>query len=147
MLCQEYDHFTGRHVISFQPHGQQPVLWVSQQSQYNIGRAIRGGIPVAWPWFADHPTDPTKPAHGFVRTASWSVTGTEVVDNDATRLRLGLSDTDRSRAFWTHAFRLELVITVGPESQLELLMRNPGPATFTCGGALHSYFSSFTIHD
>jgi D-hexose-6-phosphate mutarotase len=130
----------GGHVISFQPHGQWPVLWVSQQSQYKIGQAIRGGIPVAWPWFADHPTDPTKPAHGFVRTTSWSVTATEVVDDGATRLRLSLSDNDHSRALWPHAFRLELVITVGPALQVELLMQNPGAATFTCGAALHSYF-------
>jgi D-hexose-6-phosphate mutarotase len=130
----------GGHVISFQPHGQRPVLWVSQHSRYEIGQAIRGGIPVAWPWFADHQTDSTKPAHGFVRTALWSVIGSEVVDNGATQLRLSLNDTDRSRTLWPHAFRLELVITVGPELQVELLMQNPGAAPFSCSGALHSYF-------
>src|SRR5262245_58558824 len=58
----------GGHVISYRPHGQQPVLWVSQRSAYQPGKAIRGGIPVCWPWFGAHPTDTTKPAHGFART-------------------------------------------------------------------------------
>ena len=41
----------GGHVISYRPHGQQPVLWASQKSAYQAGKAIRGGIPVCWPWF------------------------------------------------------------------------------------------------
>jgi len=31
-------------------------------------RAIHGGVPVCFPWFGNHPTDATKPAHGFART-------------------------------------------------------------------------------
>lgn len=48
----------GGHVLSFHPHGQQPILWVSRHSQYVAGTAIRGGIPVCWPWFGAHPTEP-----------------------------------------------------------------------------------------
>jgi D-hexose-6-phosphate mutarotase len=131
----------GGHVISFRPHGQRPVLWVSEYSQYQAGRPIRGGIPVAWPWFADHPTDPDKPAHGFVRTAPWSVRATKKLGDGATRLQLGLHDSDQSRSLWPHAFQLEIVITVGSQLEVELIARNPGDLPFTCGGALHSYFS------
>src|SRR5690242_14069770 len=63
----------GGHVMAFQPHGQPPVLWVSKYSAYAPGKAIRGGIPVCWPWFGPHPTDSSKPAHGFVRTKPWAV--------------------------------------------------------------------------
>lgn len=131
----------GGHVISFRPHGQRPVLWVSEHSHYTAGRPIRGGIPVAWPWFANHPTDPGKPAHGFVRTALWSVNKTEALDDGATQLQLGLSDSDRTRKLWPHAFQLGMVITVGSELEVELVVYNPGESAFTCGGALHSYFS------
>lgn len=41
----------GGHVLSFRPHGQRPVLWVSHHSYFTPGKAIRGGIPVCWPWF------------------------------------------------------------------------------------------------
>lgn len=131
----------GANVLSFQPHDERPVLWVSDHSRYEIGKAIRGGIPVAWPWFAGHPTDPSKPAHGFVRTALWSVSDTQPVSDGETRLRLELTDTSESRALWPYAFQLDLIITVGATLQVALVIRNPGQSSFSCGGALHSYFS------
>src|SRR5262245_25419669 len=51
----------GATALAFQPRGQQPVLWVSRESRYTAGKAIRGGIPICWPWFGDHPTDSSKP--------------------------------------------------------------------------------------
>jgi glucose-6-phosphate 1-epimerase len=131
----------GGHVLAFQPRGQQPVLWVSKRSYYAAGKAIRGGIPVCWPWFSVHATDSDKPAHGFARTSLWSVLGADVTAEDVTRLRLGLTDSDATRAIWPHAFRLELTVAVGPVLEVELLIRNPGPTAFTCTGALHSYFA------
>src|SRR5437016_356249 len=59
----------GGHVIAYQPHDQVAVLFVSSQAEYTLGKTIRGGIPVCWPWFGTHPTDPSKPFHGFVRAA------------------------------------------------------------------------------
>jgi D-hexose-6-phosphate mutarotase len=131
----------GGHVLSFQPHNQQPVLWVSRDSYFTIGKAIRGGIPVCWPWFANHPTESDKPAHGFARTQPWRVLGSEMTPEGATRLRLGLTDTTATRALWPHPFQLELSVSVGAALQVELLIRNPGETAFTCTGALHSYFS------
>lgn len=131
----------GGHILSFQPHNQQPVLWVSRDSHFASGKAIRGGIPVCWPWFANHPTDATKPAHGFARISPWSVLGSELTQEGATRLRLGLRDAQTTRALWPHPFQLELVVTVGLVLQVELLVRNSGERAFTCTEALHSYFS------
>jgi glucose-6-phosphate 1-epimerase len=131
----------GGHALAFQPRGHKPILWVSNQSHYASGKAIRGGIPVCWPWFGAHPTDPDKPAHGFARTSLWSVLGTEVTAAATTRLRLGLTDSDATHALWPHPFQLELTVTVGPTLEAELLIRNPGPTAFTCTGALHSYFA------
>lgn len=129
----------GGHVLAYQPSGQKPVLWVSRHSQYAAGTPIRGGIPVCWPWFGPHPVDAEKPAHGFARISSWSVL--DAVAGDATRLRLGLTDIEATRSLWPHAFQLELTVTVGLHLEVELTIRNPGPAAFTCTGALHSYFA------
>lgn len=131
----------GAHVLSFQPRDQQPILWVSGGSYFAAEKPIRGGIPVCWPWFANHPTDAAKPAHGFARTNEWSVLGSELTTAEAVRLRLGLTDTIATRALWPHPFHLELVVTVESTLQVELLIRNPGDTPFTCTGALHSYFS------
>jgi D-hexose-6-phosphate mutarotase len=126
----------GGHVLSFQPRGEKPVLWVSGQSQYAGDKPIRGGIPLCWPWFGPHPTDPGKPAHGFARTSAWTVLGSE-----AAQLHLGLTDSERTRALWPHPFELELIVSVGLALDVELVVRNPGTAAFRCTGALHSYFA------
>ena len=130
----------GGHVLGFQPGGHEPVLWLSRQSRFEVGKAIRGGIPVCWPWFAAHPDDPGKPFHGFARLSLWSVTGTAVAADGATCVRLGLRDTGATRALWPHAFELEIAVTVGPELRVELSARNPGEEAWTCTAALHSYF-------
>jgi glucose-6-phosphate 1-epimerase len=130
----------GGHVARFQPHGAEPVLWVSRLSSYAAGQAIRGGIPVCWPWFAQHPSDPTKPFHGFARMAMWQVRGTSVLEDDFSQLRLGLADSERTYEIWPYAFDLELIVTVGPELNVELISRNTGETPFVVGGALHSYF-------
>jgi D-hexose-6-phosphate mutarotase len=131
----------GAHVMHFQPAGEQPVLWMSQMSNFAVGQAIRGGIPICWPWFGPHPEDPSKPAHGFARTSLWEVAGSRTTEDGATELRLTLSDCETSRALWPHKFQLELTVTVGTELSLSLAIRNPGAEAFGCSSALHSYFA------
>jgi glucose-6-phosphate 1-epimerase len=130
----------GADVTSFQPHGQEHVLFLSRHAVYAPGKAIRGGIPICWPWFGPHPTDPTKPDHGFARTRPWSVLDTTAMPDGATRVRLGLTDDAATRALWPHAFALELTVTVGATLEVTLVARNTGHEPFVCGGALHSYF-------
>jgi len=135
----------GGHVLSFSPRAHEPVLWVSKLSRFETGKAIRGGIPVCWPWFADHPTDGDKPAHGFARTALWSVTESEALKDGRTRLGLVISDNNDTRTLWPYLFRLEIDVTVGTMLQVELVATNTGKEVFTCGGALHSYFHVSSI--
>ncbi len=63
----------GAQVLSFTPNGEQNLLFLSKESYYQEGKAIRGGIPVCWPWFGAHPSDTTKPSHGFARLSKWQV--------------------------------------------------------------------------
>ncbi len=131
----------GGHILSFRPRGQEPVLWLSRKSYFKPGKAIRGGIPVCWPWFADHPTDTDKSAHGFVRTAVWSVSETEKLANQSTRLKLSIVDNEETMKLWPHRFRLELDCTVSDVLTTKLIATNTGSEPFICGGALHSYFN------
>jgi glucose-6-phosphate 1-epimerase len=131
----------GGHVMAFQPHGHKPVLWLSRHSRYEPGQPIRGGIPVCWPWFGPHPTDPNLPAHGFARILSWEVLGREVLPDERTQLRLGLANSQQTQALWPHPFRLEMVVTVGPALQVDLVILNSGDKAFNYTGALHTYFS------
>jgi glucose-6-phosphate 1-epimerase len=130
----------GGHVITFQPHGQEPVLFVSQRSRYEGGKAIRGGIPICWPWFGPHPTDDSQPAHGFVRFLPWTVLETHGPRDGISQLRLGLTDSPTTRRYWPHGFRLELIVTVGSALHVDLQIHNTDHDSWSCTGALHSYF-------
>src|SRR6266851_1752231 len=63
----------GAHVTSWQPRGTEEVLFVSSESRWEDGRAIRGGVPICFPWFGGKSDDPSAPAHGFVRAAAWQL--------------------------------------------------------------------------
>ncbi len=130
----------GGHIMSFRPSGHDEVLWMSRQSYFKSGKAIRGGIPVCWPWFADHPTDTSKPAHGFVRAAVWSVSESEKLEDESTRLKLFIAHNEETLKLWPHLFRLDIDITVSDALTIKLISTNIDNKPFMCGGALHSYF-------
>jgi len=130
----------GAHVVAFHPRGHASVLWTSSLSRYELGKAIRGGIPVCWPWFGPHPNEHLLPAHGFVRTSLWTVLGSAISDTGSTELRLGLADNEATQALWPYSFQLELIVTVGQALDVELVVRNTGSEAFTYSGALHHYF-------
>lgn len=135
----------GGHILSFRPRYQEPVLWLSKQSQFKTGHAIRGGIPVCWPWFANHPSDKAKPAHGFVRNAVWSVRESETLADGSTRLKLSIADSEATMQLWPHRFRLAIDITVSDVLRVKLMATNTGNEPFIYGGALHSYFNISSI--
>ncbi len=130
----------GAHVIHFKPRGEDPVLWLSKHSYFETGKEIRGGIPICWPWFAVHPTDKSKPLHGFVRSRMWNVMDTNTDDNDNVQIRMGITGNEQTRMIWPHAFDLQAVITLGKSITVKLITKNTGNSPFTLSGALHSYF-------
>lgn len=131
----------GAHVTQFSPEGQSGLLYLSKHALYEEGKAIRGGIPICWPWFGDHTEDPSLPAHGFVRNRFWELLDIEEPDNHTTRVRLTTRDDEHSRSLWPHRFRLTLTVTVGDTLRVELEAENTDQNPWTCGGALHSYLA------
>ena len=47
--AQVYLH--GAQVAHHQPAGEPPLLFLSSRSRFAAGAAIRGGVPVVFPWF------------------------------------------------------------------------------------------------
>jgi D-hexose-6-phosphate mutarotase len=134
----------GGHVTSFIPKREgknHDVLWMSPSSPFEVGKAMRGGIPVCWPWFGAHPSEPEKlPAHGFARTIDWTPVLTRAYEDGSTELHLLLRDSEETRALWPHAFELEIQIVFGKGLSVDLAARNPGIEPYTYTAALHSYF-------
>jgi len=131
----------GGHVLGFEPKGEQPVLWLSPRARFAAGTPIRGGVPICWPWFSTHPSDPSKPFHGFARISDWTVLASGRDDGGRVWLRLGLSETPATRAHWPHRFGLRYTVMVGRELGLELAVCNPAKAPYTYTAALHTYFA------
>ena len=130
----------GGQVISYKLIDGFPILWNSHHCYHEMGKALRGGIPICWPWFGRHPSDPDKPAHGFARTSLWQVVSTESVDYACTRIQLRLTDNETTRTLWAYQFQLEILITVGKQLGIEFIIRNQDMTSFVFTGALHSYF-------
>lgn len=129
-------------VLSFRPLNEpQDLLFVSRQASFAPGKAIKGGIPVCWPWFGPDPEARGRPDHGFVRARPWKLLSTEAMVDGTTRLRLGISDDESTRALWPRAFALELEITIGETLGLVLTTHNPGPLPMQITQGLHTYFS------
>jgi len=134
-------------VLSYRPEGDKDdLLFVSQQANFKPGKAIKGGIPVCWPWFGPDSEARGRPDHGFVRARQWTLLVTERMSDDATRVRLGIKDDEVTRALWPHAFALEIEVTVGATLELALISRNTGDTPVTLTQALHTYFNIGDVH-
>lgn len=138
----------GAHVMSFRPHSGRELLWSSPSAAYELSNAMRGGIPVCWPWFADHPHDPYgMPIHGVIRTLPFQVTDVKELEGGGTQISLSASDTPATQALWAHAFQMEMIITVSRCLRIEWIARNPGSQPYQYTGALHPYFAVSNVHD
>ncbi len=137
-------YFQGAHVTLWRPASSPaPVLWLSRRSRFEPGQAIRGGVPVCFPWFSKHPTGPSAPPHGFARTRDWVLVDAREDPGGAVTLEMELAG-EALAAEWPHRFRARHRIVLGAVLGLELEILNTGPDAFTFEEALHAYFD---VHD
>jgi glucose-6-phosphate 1-epimerase len=128
----------GAHVTSWRPAGSEEVIFLSSKSRWEEGQAIRGGIPICFPWFRGKANDPHAPAHGFVRTRSWQLYS--IVENNAgVAVTMFIESDERTRRWWPAEFRLVHRVTFGSELKLELICINTGKKSFHFEEALHTY--------
>jgi len=136
----------GGQVTHFQLLGDEPILWMSPLSQFIPGRAIRGGIPVCWPWFGPHPNESSLPQHGIARISNWSVVETCLLEGEQVRVILRCDQHKIDQLAKWKGVELELSITLGKELKLDLCTRNRRCEAIMVGGALHTYFRIEDIH-
>jgi len=129
----------GAQLTSWRPVGAEDVIFLSQHSQWEAGRAIRGGIPVCFPWFRNKADDPKAPAHGFVRTKAWQLDSVEM-QGDAVLVSLSTASDEATRAWWPHDFHLTHRLTIGEELAQELVVSNTGNTSLRFEEALHTYY-------
>ncbi len=135
----------GAHVLSFIPNNQDDLLFVSSEAIYQNGKAIRGGIPVCWPWFGPHPVDSSLPSHGFARISNWKVINTWTNDNEVC-IELGLSTNAETMQLWPYRFEASLLVKAGKQLSVELKTLNTDSKPFELSSALHTYFNISDIN-
>jgi len=126
------------HVLAYHSKGEaEPLLFLSEQAEYTQGKAIRGGVPVCWPWFSDEGV----PAHGFVRNQQWDIVSTLQLDDGTTKLVLAIEDNEHSESLWNHKFKLQLEVIIGKSLTMTLTTFNLDKDDFTISQALHTYLA------
>ena len=121
----------GAHLLAWQPAGDKPVIWLSNNTPFKKGNAIRGGVPICWPWFGPV----AQPSHGFARNQPWNLTAHDE-DDSGVILTFTLKDNEQTRKLWPHAFTLIARFKLGEECEIELESHGDYQAT----AALHTYF-------
>ncbi len=130
----------GGQVLSWQPKGEEEVLFTSARSWFEPGKAIRGGVPLCWPWFGPHPTDREKPMHGFARLHEWRLVQVTTTPEGKSIAVLEFEDSPATLALWPHPFHLRLEVEVGAHLRIALTMTNRAAEEVEITAALHSYF-------
>jgi len=143
--CTAEFYLQGAQVTQWQPTGEQPVLFLSERSFFEPGKAIRGGIPIIFPWFGARtatPDDPRTdgPAHGFARISEWTLTFAALAGDDL-HITLTLGPSDASRSLGYDQFALVYEITFGTELNVKLTVNNQGSKPLDFEEAFHTYFS------
>lgn len=131
----------GAHVTHFQKQNERPLLFMSAQSLFASDKPIRGGVPLIFPWFGPRTG---AAAHGFIRTAAWSLVESSVTDNE-TSVTLELAQAADSAEWPAHRLRYRVI--AGETLRLELETANTSlTRELNYEECLHTYFAIGDIH-
>lgn len=133
-LCSAEVSLYGAQVLRWAPAGQRPVLYMSPKAVFRKGKALRGGIPLCWPWFGKNSEDPSLPPHGIARTSLWQVGSCE--EGEDGRVRLLLALPPEQELMPSGAVAME----IGEELTLSLITLDV-PRSMPFSAAMHSYFA------
>jgi glucose-6-phosphate 1-epimerase len=146
----------GAQITRYQGIDESPTLFLSKACDYKKGSALRGGIPICWPWFGDLAKNPeavkqqltnddqvaTKtefPAHGFVRQRDWTVDSIRTPADDLTIVELSYHVKDEP--LWPFDTLLTCRISIGAALSVSLHIANNSSQAVVFSAALHSYFA------
>jgi glucose-6-phosphate 1-epimerase len=133
-------YLQGAHLTHWQPVGEEPVLFLSRSSALQKGKAIRGGVPLIFPWFGDRHDGQAGPAHGFARTEAWDFAFAALSGEDL-HLTFTLAPSEATVALGFDRFRAAYKLIVGRTLTMQLTVANGADAPLVFEEALHTYFA------
>ena len=139
-------YLQGAHVTAWQPAGRQPVIFLSRKSEFAPGKPIRGGVPIAFPWFAARHDGKTGPSHGFARIQDWTLAFAARAGDDL-HMTFTLGPTEVSRNLGFDNFRLAYQLTFGRTLTMQLTVVNDAATPLLFEEALHTYYAVADVHE
>ncbi len=136
----------GAHLVRWNPAGQQPVIYLSPKSSFAPAKAIRGGIPVLFPWFATGWDGKHTPMHGFARVSEWTVESTHLDFAGDVHITLSLEPTEAFRAAGYGSFHAAIQFRIGATLDTTIEITNHGGEPMVFEEGLHTYFAVGDIH-
>ena len=143
--CTAELYLQGAHLATWQPAGQEPVLFLSERSGFVPGKAIRGGVPVIFPWFGARTATPYSPrtdgpSHGFARTSLWELAFAAVAGENL-HLTLTLGPNPASQELGFDHFHVVYEVILGRDLHLRLTVANQAETPLHFEEALHTYLA------
>ena len=129
----------GAHIFHYKRADEEQILWLSEVSDFEYGKAIRGGVPICWPWFGFN-ENRDLPQHGFARVSMWELVSSDESDEKSSSLIFRLTHGSQTLKMWRYKFELELYVTISDKLSMELKTTNLDCESFVLTQALHTYF-------
>lgn len=145
--AEAHVYLHGAHVTHFQPANEPPVLFLSQKSRFETGKAIRGGVPICFPWFGPKADDPKAAMHGLARDRNWKFKTVERLPDGSVTAVLILKWSPALLNLWPHRFTATHAITLdarGDRLTMEFAVKNlnaPDAPPLSFEAALHTYLA------
>ena len=133
-LCTAEISLYGAQVLQWTPTGQLPVIFMSPKAVFAKGKALRGGVPLCWPWFGKNTEDATLPSHGVARISTWQHAGTEELEDGTVKIILALPPEQELMPSGA------VIIELGKELMITLLTLDV-QRTMPFSAAMHTYFA------
>ena len=130
----------GAHLFYYSQKNEDSIFWLSELSDFEENKAIRGGVPICWPWFGVNKNNPNLPNHGFAKVCLWEWVDSKEIDSKTTKINLRLRDSKQTHTLWPYKFELTLEISIAENLTFSLKTTNLDNKPFEITQALHSYF-------
>ena len=126
----------GGNILSYRPKTQKHnVFWLGDLNKFDNVQAIRGGIPICWPRFAQEQLNSHLPRHGFARTSLWTLENVYVDETKMTAHLCLIPDKQYNLNICA-----DLFIKITDKLECILETTNLGTENFAFSEAFHAYF-------
>lgn len=131
----------GGQLLGWQPkHAAEPALWTSSLAKFDGKTAIRGGVPICWPWFGKHPTAASAPAHGYARLTPWDLESIHSRPDGRTEVVMTLRPAAQAGEYHLRAVELAARFLIGHTLEISTTSTNRGEQPIDITEGLHTYF-------